>query len=646
MPNNGKVVVLHNNDVVFLAWQYDKPIPGCLGFTVRRKDLNEDSPTFQALPAWVGWQGGSNDNWVAKTTDQWPVQKFNWRDLTAKPGGKYQYQVIPMVGSPDSLEPEEDLLLTSDPVELTPATANKVAAYFNNGILSTQHVSHMLPSGQGSGGSLMQHITNPGDQLRNDLAGQMIVAVKSLLERAQQKEGQCYGALYELDDPELIAAIKATGNRVHIILSATPTNDPSAKGPGSRKELHAAGIDVTDRLLDSAHIGHNKFVVYEGPDGMAVLAGSTNWTSTGLCAQSNNSVIVEDKVIAGFYKDYWTRLKADTDAAGGVAKNYQAANFRNVNAHPNQEGETALWFSPNTTQKTKPKGATVPDDLSDGAKRPPLTPADMFQVFQLIHDAKQAVLFLEFQPGTPSVLDVIKEVEQNNPSLFIRGAATDPQAIAKFDEKQPMTTELYHRSATGDPDVVDETGVAASAINDEFGYWKKELLKSPGGHAIIHDKIVVIDPMSPTDCVVVMGSHNQGYKASYANDENLLIFRGNQALALAYTTHIMDVYDHYRWRFLVQQQQQHAWTGLVTTPDWQNRYFQKGNMASMELQFWMSAPSSSMPAPPPGGNGGGTAQPAARAGKKAMRAAAGAGTSHGTRHETTTSPVVNARRKR
>ena len=60
MPNPGKIVSLHSNDVVFLAWQYQEAIPGCLGFSVRRKDLGKAGSDFQPLPAWVGWQGGSN----------------------------------------------------------------------------------------------------------------------------------------------------------------------------------------------------------------------------------------------------------------------------------------------------------------------------------------------------------------------------------------------------------------------------------------------------------------------------------------------------------------------------------------------------------------------------------------------------------
>ena len=50
---------------------------------------------------------------------------------------------------------------------------------------------------------------------------------------------------------------------------------------------------------------------------------------------------------------------------------------------------------------------------------------------------------------------------------------------------------------------------AAIAEFDLIGNWEHEMLKY--GQAIIHDKIVVIDPLSD-DCVVVTGSHNLGFK--------------------------------------------------------------------------------------------------------------------------------------
>jgi phosphatidylserine/phosphatidylglycerophosphate/cardiolipin synthase-like enzyme len=567
-----QILALHSNDVVFLVWRYPKEIDNCLGFSVRRREAKQDAE-YEALPAWVGWQGGKNEDWKAQTTDVWPVQKFSWRDFTAMPGKTYQYQVVPMVGTPDDLKPLDAQAIETEPIPLTPEAGENFEAYFNNGILSTQHVSHLIPPGANgapSSSSLMAHIKKPGDKLRNQLAGEIIDALKTLLAKAKKSGGTCYCALYELNDPELIQALLDAKGHVQVILSEAGTNDSTDQA--SREQLHSHGITVMDRMLDpSKHIGHNKFVVYVDKAGepQSVMTGSTNWTYTALCAQSNNASIISAPEIAAIYLDYWNRLKKDTADAGDDAKALQSQDFRHDNNRARQSGAITIWFSPNT--KGTSKGKAMPGDMND--------------VFQAIEEAKQAILFLEFEPGTPSVLDKIKEVEEANPVLFIRGAATDAKAIAKFDDKNPITTQLYHRSTTGEPDLVDETGVAATEIKDEFAYWKKELLKSPGGHAIIHDKIVVIDPLSD-DCVVIFGSHNQGYKASYCNDENLVIVRGNQELARAYTTHVMDVYDHYRWRYLVQQQKDQAWTGLQTTPGWQDRYFQPGSMAFQELEFW------------------------------------------------------------
>jgi phosphatidylserine/phosphatidylglycerophosphate/cardiolipin synthase-like enzyme len=79
---------------------------------------------------------------------------------------------------------------------------------------------------------------------------------------------------------------------------------------------------------------------------------------------------------------------------------------------------------------------------------------------------------------------------------------------------------------------------------------KPELFQA--GFAIIHDKIIVIDPFDEDNCTVVTGSHNFGNQASYNNDENLVMITGNKKLAMAYTTHVLDVYDHFAWRWSVR----------------------------------------------------------------------------------------------
>ena len=102
---------------------------------------------------------------------------------------------------------------------------------------------------------------------------------------------------------------------------------------------------------------------------------------------------------------------------------------------------------------------------------------------------------------------------------------------------------------------------------------------------------VVIDPFSE-QCVVVTGSHNLGHKASFDNDENLVIVEGNKSLAVAYATHVLDVYDHFSWRWNVKREGHKAANQkLSTTPKaWLDRYFDaKGDVKVAQLRFWMSA---------------------------------------------------------
>lgn len=50
------------------------------------------------------------------------------------------------------------------------------------------------------------------------------------------------------------------------------------------------------------------------------------------------------------------------------------------------------------------------------------------------------------------------------------------------------------------------------------------------------------------------GSHNLGFQASYNNDENPVIVDGNKKLAMAYATHVLDVFDHFSWRWSVSRE--------------------------------------------------------------------------------------------
>lgn len=398
--NTAKVIALANNDVVQLFWTYPEAIKGCLGFAVFRR---EDGTTgaWDPLPAWVGFKGQSNKAWQSQPTTVWPIQKFGWKDLTATRGKTYHYRIVPVGGKPavgKPLTPIGTPCETQIPVTLTPVRG-AFLSYFNRGILSTQFLVHQVPAGPNGAPNyktLINRIDQPGDPLRAALAGQILDGLKYLLNLAANKGGSLYAALYELTDPELLQALLQSKN-LHLILSNTGTDDSENKP--ARQALHeTAGIEILDRFVPSGHIGHNKFCVYVDPQGRAqqVLLGSTNWTDTGVCAQSNNALIAQNPEIATAYMAYWERLKTDTVKAGAK----QATPLRSADAKPGasgvpvDEGKATVWFSPNTPKQRSSKPP----------KNEP-TPVDLQDVFGLMDAAKKAILFLEFQPGSPSVVD-------------------------------------------------------------------------------------------------------------------------------------------------------------------------------------------------------------------------------------------------
>lgn len=209
--------------------------------------------------------------------------------------------------------------------------------------------------------------------------------------------------------------------------------------------------------------------------------------------------------------------------------------------------------------------------------------------------AQQAILFLTFFPGVGGEQNIIgqaAEIVAKRPDLLVQGAISNPQALPADKAGKPTTfTTADGRTAKlperaiwwpgGDTSHV--VMIRAAAITTKIGDLRPELLSA--GHAIIHDKIIVIDPLDPVNCTVITGSHNLGYKASYQNDENLLIIRGNQPLAIAYAIHVLDTYDHYVMRARLQEDRRQALikTGkepaassggfLKLTPAWQRRWF-------------------------------------------------------------------------
>jgi phosphatidylserine/phosphatidylglycerophosphate/cardiolipin synthase-like enzyme len=475
--------------------------------------------------------------------------------------------------------------VTTDPILVT-SRRGIFRSTFTNGILAAQWLKNVLMEDRKiEKDELLNKISDPNDPHRKYLAGDVIPLIHELFAR----KGKFYLALYELEDKELEQILVDNATRIHVILSNTSVDKQKkwdTRNKAARKALVDAGVDIQHRMFNnSIHIGHNKFVVHVPPNGgpRSVLTGSTNWTATGIAGQTNNALLVEDDDIAGVFLDYWKRLHADAlkvpkPFSKAMKDNQQSASLRKDNETAGEvplknNANVEIWFSPNRPERKKPASK----------KKPTPVPPDLSEVYRRMRLAKECILFLAFYPGQAGKDCIIGEaidIGLKDRSLLVTGAVSSAQAMPNYVPKKKDEDGEIEEEGDSPTTFTDENVsiVRASKIDDrailgDFG--AEQLTAKNGIGAIIHDKLVVIDPRSP-DCAVVLGSHNCGFKASYSNDENMLIVTGDQELAAAYAVHILDVYDHYRFRAIETERRKagkKGWSGFLEIDEkWQKGY--------------------------------------------------------------------------
>jgi phosphatidylserine/phosphatidylglycerophosphate/cardiolipin synthase-like enzyme len=598
-----------NNEIAFIAWSLDEAIDGCVGFELTRIDT--DSGEEVAVAAWVPFEGQHNREWLPQTTSVWPVQRLMWRDLTVRkrrldterrPGDvhvKYRVRAVgkaapglpPVTSVPEKTYegPVIDLAYLGDAVEsnitFVSTKHGNVRAAFTNGILSAQWLEKALNADGKTVQNIRDEIARVDSPLRAYLTGDVLGFLREFLERDGKERVSL--ALYELADAELQEVIRTQHKRARLILSNTSKNKAGVwdeeNAPFREELVTLLGASKTDRMFNNGHIGHNKFAVFGSSE---VMTGSTNWTSSGLCAQSNNAVVIESDDLAGAYLDYWQRLREDSadfaapDPAGHSTTNKQGAKLRQANSTPvdvdlDDGTHITFWASPNTKRTT-----------TDRETRPP----DLVDLLARMENAKEAILFAVFLPsqsGKTGIVGDAVDIGRNNPDILVYGAVSDPTAMPNYVPKTKDEGGNVEDPGASPPtyDRLNVHVVRAAALveGDLVGDFEKEILKPSGAHAIIHDKIVVVDPLSD-DGFVAMGSHNLGYKASYENDENLLIISNNKSLVQAYAVHVLDLYDHYRFRAALLDMKNKGVTAkdgfLVTDDSWLGKWMgHKGDLS-------------------------------------------------------------------
>jgi phosphatidylserine/phosphatidylglycerophosphate/cardiolipin synthase-like enzyme len=552
------VRVYHNGDDVLVAWKPQGLIDECRGFALLRRRNGVE----EIVSTWVGFEDEDHSEGERRASTNWPIQKYQWVDYMAVPGDTLQYRVVPMVGpSRQALRPDTRRASQwTDEISLSHEFAPGIQAYFNRGIVAAQWVSRRLgantPSAQAA--KLRRIIATEGDPFREYLFGPLGKRLFALLAEAATKRRQLYAVLYELDDEQLQSALKKCGQRAHVVLGNGSVQTVGEDQNGAARSALLGHVDLHDRMTSPRALAHNKFLVLcdDNDNPRWVWTGSQNWTRTGLCTQANNSILIDAPALAAEYRTQWDLLRSAGDATRGSLRKANST----VRRHASSGTPLRLWFTPTVDQ------------------------VDLKEARKIISGARQAVLFLMFNPGPrETLLNEIIETARAGRSggrLYIRGVLNQDPSTTKtpvqlFDQRNWLKADFAL--------------VLPAAIDKLTSYWSAELKKLPGTFAMVHSKTVLVDPFGRHP-VLLTGSHNLGPKASGTNDENLLIVRGAPGLAAAYATNIMAIYHQYRWRFRRQTQpQSQLWAGLEDGDSWQAGYLKAGSAPLREIDFWVGA---------------------------------------------------------
>jgi phosphatidylserine/phosphatidylglycerophosphate/cardiolipin synthase-like enzyme len=550
-----RLVVYSNSDDALLQWTVDSLDDHTIGFAIRRK---LSRPRQGTVTDWLDNYSppgpGDHQRGEHRSSEVWPFRSFSWTDHSVDPGDKVSYRVVPVLASSPALR--DDMASEwSETVAVGAKSATPYSAYFNRGFVISQFVSRYLDdhypglTRTKALDKLKDDIgTNFEDEMRAQLSGQVREAMLGLLADVQRGKGHIYAALFELGDDQLIKGLEALGPRAHVVLangSIEVKKDKNDKpiettaearkrdeNKPARKRLIAKRVDVEEanRFVSPGSLAHNKFVVVTTAAGEArrVWTGSTNWTTTGLCTQLNNGLLVEDPAVADLYLKQWHALR---DAGSS-----HPPELATSNGTPGEIGDP------------KPGDVRASVRFTRDRQR-----VDLGELGEIVRGTNEGLLFLMFIPGGSGVLADVLKLAADKPSLLVRGVVSQ-LPDGRQDEKTGTTTTLRTRlvgapGALAKPqtyNVVQPQGMPHPAAGWAVETTRNQFLGEIG-HAIIHSKVLVVDPFSD-DPTVVTGSHNFSISASGENDENFIVVRGDRALAEAYAVNVDSAWRHYAGR--------------------------------------------------------------------------------------------------
>jgi phosphatidylserine/phosphatidylglycerophosphate/cardiolipin synthase-like enzyme len=518
--------------------------PGCLGFAIQREDHTENEvywlqgmKTFQDTDPLLG-PGGQ------VSSRQHPFQTFQWADYSAKPGYDYTYNILPLYGKPEALV-EGDAVGIRISTEASAGATHSV--YFNRGAVASQEYARRFDNLAPS---------KVGPPAYKWLSRGLFEAFVEFVSRANGPEYQLFGAFYEFQWPEALKAIgtaAASGARVRIVYDGIANRSgPSEK---NQEAIATARIKTLCAARTTGKIMHNKFVVLKKNDKpVAVWTGSTNLTENGIFGHLNCGHVIEDPEVAASYLSYWDELKDDPDIA--TEKTWIAEN----NAAPPDP-----WDSDSTVVLSPRPGLSV------------------LQWYSQIADSAKSGLFMTFAFGMHKFFQDVYEQNDN----VLRFALMEKEGNGAGLAQAKLIIQRIRQL----PNVV--IAIGKYITENSFDRWLKERrsLSSESHVNYVHTKFMIVDPLGDTP-VVVTGSANFSAASTNANDENMVVIRGDKRVADIYLSEFIRSFSHYAFREAVANWRENhpdeEWTPnyLVPNDSWQKDYFTPGDSRDARRRYF------------------------------------------------------------
>lgn len=481
-----------------------------LGFAVHRRDHTTGDAGYRrgqkAFRSAV-----ANHPQQSYSTRQHPIQSFWWADYSAKPGHAYTYTVEALAGAASNPVVAAKVSVS---VETERPHNGAHDIYFNRGVAASQLYARRFNNER----PVLGGDPRPWEYLSRGLYEALHDYV-----RGSGPGTALRIAAYELNyAPFLddVAAAVSQGADVHIIYDG---RRPQVYLK-TEAALRAAGLSgiATARRTTPAYISHNKFIVkMENGSPRSVWTGGTNFSTGGIFGHSNVAQVVEDAEIATKYLSYWQELEKDptnavfkpqVEALSDVARGIPASG-------------TTVIFSPRASLEA----------LDWYAARAQAARQALFMTFAFGMDKRFQDVY---ERSTAPVRLALME-------KLVNGSATNPKNALKIARMNQLRRMPQNTFAVG-------SFVKDNALD---GWIAEELSGLNTNVRYVHNKFMLIDPLSD-DPLVVNGSANFSEASTRANDENMLVVRGDLRVADVFFTEFLRLHQHHTWRESLQWRKQ------------------------------------------------------------------------------------------